>query len=120
MRRATRKTDGKRQTRLSFTPLATSSSPGPERSPGSGTDSLAKVRYQDPFSSPLALKSKSTPRAFSKSPESAKGESATSDEEAIRGPKSHRRMVKRAISEDEDNGSESEDIVAYTPAKRRR
>ncbi|PGH31828.1 hypothetical protein GX50_05380 [[Emmonsia] crescens] len=115
-----RKRDAKRQTRLSFTPLA-SSSPGFERSPGS--DRVATMRYKNAFSSPSSsspIKKKKEP--ISKLFQSSEREDVSSDEESIRAPSSSRRPLKRLTieDEDEDDGEESEDIICSSPAKRRR
>ncbi|OJD27336.1 hypothetical protein ACJ73_01270 [Blastomyces percursus] len=117
-----RKRNVKRQTRLTFTPLATSS-PGGGRSPGS--DRVATMRYRNGFSSP----SPSSPIKQKKEPISnlflsSEREDISSDEESIRAPSSSRRQLKRLIvedlDEDEDDGEVSEDIICSSPAKRRR
>ncbi len=121
MRRSTRKTPGKKQTRLSFARRDTLSSPGPEKSPSIGSDRLAKGRYyQHSFSSPLPQKAFPQTEHFSKSCASGEGDCITTDEEAIRGPGSNRRTAKRINREIGNAGSESEDIVTPLPAKRRK
>ncbi|KAL2361135.1 hypothetical protein RJZ56_005975, partial [Blastomyces dermatitidis] len=118
-----RKRNVKRQTRLTFTPLATSSPGGGERSPGS--DRVATMRYKNGFSSPSSsspIKRKKEP--ISKLFLSSEREDISSDEESIRAPSSSRRQLKRLVvedlDEDEDDGKESEDIIYSSPAKRRR
>ncbi|KLJ09989.1 hypothetical protein EMPG_14600 [Blastomyces silverae] len=117
-----RKRNVKRQTRLAFTPLA-SSSPGGERSPGS--DRVATMRYKHGFGSPSSSSPiKQNKKSISKLFLSSEREDISSDEESIRAPSSSRRQLKRLIvedlDEDEDDGEESEDIICSSPAKRRR
>ncbi|OAX81809.1 hypothetical protein ACJ72_03851 [Emergomyces africanus] len=120
--RSAGKRNAQRQTRLSFTPL-TSSSPGFEQSPGS--DRVATMRYKNTFSSSSAgspIRNKKEP--VSKLFQLSQGEDTSSDEESIRAPSSSRRPSKRLIiddmDEDEGDGEESEDIICSSPAKRRR
>ncbi|EEH03670.1 conserved hypothetical protein [Histoplasma capsulatum G186AR] len=117
-----RKRNAKRQTRLTFTSL-TSSSPGLERSPGN--ERVATMQFKNDLSSPsssrrIVEKEGQIPSLF----QSSEREDISSDEESIRAPSSSRRPLKRLniedMDEDDNDGEESEDIICSSPAKRRR
>ncbi|KAK2790615.1 hypothetical protein FQN53_009084 [Emmonsiellopsis sp. PD_33] len=109
----------KRQSRLSFTPIS-SSSPGVERSPGS--DRLATMRYKNALSSPGSSSKPEKKKTISSLFMSSDSITISSDEESVRAPSSNRRALKRVFveDEDEDDGDESEDIVTSSPMKRRK
>ena len=120
----------KRQTRLTFTPVAASSSPGIERSPGTADDKLANVRYLGANSSPLSTKRSRHPPVPSSSPVSKSPKTVTvvipsSDEDEIRPPRSTRRVVEKpaikpTFDEDGADSADSADFAPSSPMKRRR
>ncbi|PGH14451.1 hypothetical protein AJ80_05896 [Polytolypa hystricis UAMH7299] len=122
MGRATRRKSVKRQSRLAFTPVA-SSSPGIERSPGS--EKAATLSYgETPKSSVWAKPIPKPPAIFTKEqPSSDQDSDQDSDEESVRAPSSARRAVKRALIEEDDDDDDEEfddELVISSPIKRRR
>lgn len=121
------RTAPKRQTRLTFTPVPASSSPGIERSPGTADDKLANVRYLGANSSPLSTKRGGHPLASSSSPASRLPNTMavvipSSDEDNIRDPRSTRRIAKKPVIRPTFDGddADSEDFVPSSPTKRKR
>ncbi|KAL1953095.1 hypothetical protein VTO42DRAFT_3596 [Malbranchea cinnamomea] len=107
----TRNPTPKRQTRLTFTPIPTSSSPGIEQSPGS----ITGKNYN-------TLKSNVVSSSPAATPLKAMTSDSSSDEDDIRAPSSSRRAPKRSAVEinANDNDSDSDEIVISSPVKRRK
>ncbi|WEW61716.1 hypothetical protein PRK78_007210 [Emydomyces testavorans] len=136
MRHSGRSTNTKRQTRLSFSPAQSSSSPGPVHS-SQVADRLANVRCSPLSSSPHTPRAAVKHEPLSSSPlrmpivrnqellSDGDDDDDDDEEESIRAPVSIRRTGKRkAVESIDSNGdkesSESEDIVTSSPVKRRR
>ncbi|KJF61314.1 uncharacterized protein CIMG_09066 [Coccidioides immitis RS] len=118
----------KRQTRLNFTPVS-SSSPKAVHSSARATDRLANVRYSPTFSSPLASKAAVKREPISSSPTPLriiKSEpSSDEDEDPIRAPGSafrcrrfSLREVKQEPSSDDDDEEEEDTVRAPHPSRR--
>jgi hypothetical protein len=125
LRRFSKRHQPKRQSRLTFSPVPASSSPGIDHSSQISSDRLAYVRYLDPDSSPISRKVGAKRQAVTKSTGTKHSDPITpsSDEESIRGSSSARKPTKkRPVIEIPADGedSDSSDVVASSPAKRRR